>query len=122
MKRLTAKEEEAMEFFWEKGSMFVKDLVQLYPDPKPHVNTASTVVRGLDEKGFLKHRVYGNTYLYEVAITRDEFKKGTLKNVISKYFNNSYLGAVSSLVKAEDLSVDDLKQLIHEVEESNKKK
>ena len=53
-------------------------------------------------------------------VSRDDFKKNTFKGVISKYFNNSYLGAVSSLVKEEDISVEELKQLIREVENANK--
>lgn len=47
MKTLTAKEEEIMGFFWEKGPMFVKQLLELYPEPRPHFNTLSTIVRGL---------------------------------------------------------------------------
>ena len=50
-------------------------------------------------------------------MSREEFSKGTLKRVISKYFNNSYLGAVSSLVQEEDISLDELKALIKQVEE-----
>jgi BlaI family penicillinase repressor len=64
--------------------------------------------------------VFGNTYQYYAVVSRDDFKKKTLKGVISKYFNNSYLGAVSSLVKEEDISVEELKQLIREVENANK--
>lgn len=64
--------------------------------------------------------MFGNTYQYYAVVSRDDFKKKTLKGVISKYFNNSYLGAVSSLVKEEDISVEELKQLIREVENANK--
>ena len=110
MKTLTVKEEEIMGYFWEKGPLFVKQLLEFYDEPRPHFNTLSTIVRGLEEKGFLHHEVFGNT----------DFKKKTLKGVISKYFNNSYLGAVSSLVKEEDISVEELKQLIREVENANK--
>ena len=63
MKGLTAKEEEIMGFFWEKGPMFVKQLVELYEEPRPHFNTLSTIVRGLEEKGYLSHTAFGNTYL-----------------------------------------------------------
>ena len=97
MKGLTAKEEEIMGFFWEKGPLFVKEMLAFYEEPKPHFNTLSTIVRGLEDKGFLAH-----------------------KTVISKYFNNSYLSAVSSLVKEEDISLEDLKQLIAEVERGTK--
>jgi len=117
MKSLTNKEEEVMNYFWEHGPLFVREMLELYPDPKPHFNTVSTVVRGLEEKGYVAHHAYGPTYQYYAALSREEFGKRTLQNTILKYFDNSYLGAVSSLVKEEDLSLDDLKELIKQVEE-----
>lgn len=121
MKGLTAKEEEIMGFFWEKGPLYVKELLSFYNDPKPHFNTLSTIVRGLEEKGYLSHEAFGNTYRYFAIVSNDEFRSRTLKGVISKYFNNSYLNAVSSLVKKEEISVDELKQLIEEVENAHRK-
>ena len=117
MKTLTAKEEEIMGFFWEKGPMFVKQLLELYPEPRPHFNTLSTIVRGLEEKGYLSHTAVGNTYQYYALVSEEDFSRKTLRGVISKYFNNSFLGAVSSLVKEEDISVEELKELIRQVEE-----
>lgn len=121
MKLLTTKEEELMGFFWEKGPLFVKEILNFYDEPKPHFNTLSTIVRGLEEKGFLAHKVYGNTHQYYALVSENDFRKKTLKNVINKYFDNSYLTAVSSLVKEEEISLDDLKQLINEVEKAHKK-
>ena len=120
MKRLTAKEEEIMGYFWEKGPLFVKQLLEYYEEPKPHFNTLSTIVRGLEDKGFLSHNTFGNTYRYYAAVSETEYSKGTLKNVIAKYFNNSYLGVVSSLIKEEDTSVDELRKLLDEVEQGKK--
>lgn len=121
MKTLTAKEEEIMDFFWKEGPLFVKQLLEYYEEPRPHFNTLSTIVRGLEEKGFLDHQAFGNTYQYFAVVSRDDFKKKTLKSVINKYFNNSYLGAVSSLVKEEEISLDELKELIRDVENTHKK-
>ena len=121
MKSLTAKEEELMGFFWQKGPLFVKQLLDFYEEPKPHFNTLSTIVRGLEEKGYLTHTAYGNTYQYFAQVSEEDFSQSTLKNVITKYFDNSYLGAVSSLVKEESISLDDLKRLISEVEKSAEK-
>lgn len=117
MKRLTAKEEEVMRFFWERGPLFVKEILTFYSDPKPHFNTLSTIVRGLEEKGYLSHEAYGNTYRYYAIISQDEFRENTLKSVVSKYFNNSYLSAVSALIRKENISADELKELIREVEQ-----
>ncbi|MDR2036616.1 MAG: BlaI/MecI/CopY family transcriptional regulator [Bacteroidales bacterium] len=116
MKRLTAKEEEIMSFFWEKGPLFVKQIHEYYADPKPHYNTLSTVVRGLEEKGFLSYTAYGNTYQYAASVTEEEYKRATLKNVVTKYFDNSYRMVVSTLIEEEALSIDELKALIREVE------
>ena len=117
MKRLTAKEEEVMGWFWEKGPLFVRELLSFYDEPKPHFNTLSTVVRGLEEKGFVGHKAYGNTYQYYATVSCDDYRRGTLRGVISKYFDNSYLGVVSSLVQEEKISVEELKELIKQVEE-----
>lgn len=116
MKTLTVKEEEIMQWFWQKGPLFIKEMQALYKEPRPHVNTLSTMVRILEEKGFVAHKAYGNTYQYYAVVSEEDFKKRTLRGVISKYFNNSYLSAVSSLVKEEAISLEELKALIHEVE------
>lgn len=121
MKGLTTKEEEIMGFYWEKGPLFVKEMLAFYDEPRPHFNTLSTIVRGLEEKGFLAHQTFGNTYQYYAIVSEEDFRKGTLKNVINKYFNNSYVNAVSSLVQEEDISLDDLKQLIKDVEQAHRK-
>ena len=52
-------------------------------------------------------------------MSRDEYRKMTLQGVVSKYFDNSYMRVVSSLVKEEEISLDELKELIRMVEEGN---
>ena len=116
MKKLTQKEEEIMNLFWEKGAMFVKELKEFYSDQKLHYNTLSTIVRGLEEKGFIDHEQFGNTHRYFAAITREEYSKKTLGSVVKKYFNNSYKNVVSLLVEEENLSLEELKKLIAEIE------
>ena len=120
MKRLTGKEEEIMEFFWKEGPLFVKQILEFYDEPRPHINTLSTIVRNLEEKGYIGHRAYGNSHQYYAVVSQDEFKKKTLRNVISKYFNNSFLDVVSSFVNEEEISVDELKKLIRTVKNSKR--
>ena len=116
MKKLTQKEEEIMNLFWEKGSMFVKELKELYSDQKLHYNTLSTMVRALEEKGFIAHEQFGNTHRYFAATTKEEYSKNTLGRVVKKYFNNSYKNVVSLLVEEENLSLDELRKIIDEIE------
>ena len=116
MKKLTQKEEEIMNLFWEKGPMFVKELKELYFDQNLHYNTLSTMVRALEEKGFIGHEQFGNTHRYFAATTKDEYSKNTLGRVVKKYFNNSYKNVVSLFVEDQKLSLDELKKLIQEIE------
>lgn len=120
MKRLSAREEEIMGFFWEKGPLFVRQIVEFYEEPRLHFNTVSTFVRGLESQGFLDHHALGGSYQYYPIVSREEYGKSTVRGAISKYFNNSYLSVVSSLVKEEDISLDELKELIRQVEGGNK--
>lgn len=121
MKRLTAKEEEVMRIFWQKGPMFVRELLDYYDEPKPHYNTVSTLVRGLEEKGVVGYRAYGNTYQYYALISEKEYKSSALKEVVSQYYDNSYTNVVSAFIEEEGLSVDDLKALIYQIEQGRKK-
>ncbi|MEG1612230.1 MAG: BlaI/MecI/CopY family transcriptional regulator, partial [Alistipes sp.] len=80
MEKMTNKEEELMHCFWEKGAMFVRELVTIAPDPKPHFNTLSTMVRSLEAKGYLAHEAFGNSYRYYPTMSEEEFSKRNLKN------------------------------------------
>ncbi len=120
MKHLTNREEEIMELFWEKGALFVKEIIDELEEPKPHYNTISTIVRGLEEKGFVNHEQFGNTYRYFAAITREEFSRNTIKNMVGKYFNKSYTSVVSMFVKEENISLEEIKELIRQAEDAKK--
>jgi predicted transcriptional regulator len=88
----------------------------MHPDPKPHFNTVSTIIRILEEKGFVAHEVVGTSYRYFATCKQEEFRDRTLGSVIKGYFNNSYLGAVSTLIQEEKITVDELKELIDIIE------
>jgi len=119
-KRLTKREEDVMKILWEAGKGFVKDLLQKHPEPKPHYNTFSTIIRGLEEKGFVSHNAYGNSHEYFPAISKEDYRKLYIKNMVSDYFESSYKNVVSFFVKEEKLNVDDLKELIELIEKKEK--
>jgi len=116
MKHLTNREEKIMELFWEKGSLFVKEIIDQLAEPKPHYNTISTIVRGLEEKGFVGHEQFGNTYRYLAIISREEFSRNTIKNMVSKYFNTSYASVVSMFVEEQKITTEEIQELIRQVE------
>lgn len=121
MKSLSEKEEIVMSLLWDNGPMFVNDMLEHYSEPRPHFNTVSTVVRGLEKKGYVSHKVYGTAHQYMALLSRDDYHKKTLKGMINKFFGNSYMRVVSALVEEKDVSLDELKELIRQVEEAPEK-
>ena len=113
--KLSEKKEVIMNHFWDKGELFVRELRELYPEPKPHFNTLSTQVRELESDGFLDHKAYGPTYQYFPIVTRDEYSRFSMGGFIGNYFG-SYLNAVSAFVGDGKVSIDELKELIEHLE------
>lgn len=95
-------------------------MVQSYPDPKPHINTISTFVRILEEKGYVGHESVSNSHRYYAIAQASDFGGRSLSQVIKNFFRNSPVAAVSTLVEEEKISVEELKQLIDMIERKNK--
>lgn len=118
--KLTPKEEELMRLLWENGPIAISGLVELYPEPKPHFNTVSTVMRRLEGKGFVGHEEVAGTFHYFAKVEKEYFRSRSLGNFIKNYFGGSYYGAVSSLVAEDKISADELKELLKLVERQGK--
>jgi len=118
--KLTNKEEEVMQVLWNLESAFVKDMLPLFTEPKLHYNTLSTIIRNLEEKGYVAHKQYGNTYEYYPAISKEDYQNHfVLKKVIGSYFNDSYKDLVAYFAKNEKISSDELREIIKMIEEGN---
>lgn len=119
MEKLTNKEEEIMHILWKLEKAFVKDVLAEIKEEKPHYNTLSTIIRNLEEKGYVAYNAYGKTHQYYPIVTKEEYRKGFMNIAISNYFNNSYKNMVSFFAKEEKISVDELKEIIKLIEKNN---
>jgi BlaI family penicillinase repressor len=119
MQKLTNKEEEVMQILWKLEKAFVKEMLEEFQDEKPHYNTLSTIIRILEDKGFVSHKSFGNTHQYFPLISKEEYTKKFMSNAIENYFNNSYKSMVSMFAKEEKISADDLREILRMIE--NKK-
>lgn len=115
-KPLSKKEEEIMSCFWQHGPLFVRDVMELLPEPKPHFNTVATFVRSLEAKGWLTHESLGNAFRYSPAVAVEEYRDRSVRGIVDRLFGKSYLSFVSSLVRQEKISTDELRELIDMIE------
>ena len=121
-RELTRAEEEIMQLLWDLGKGFVKDLVERYKYPKPAYNTVSTLIRILEQKGFVGHTAYGKTHEYYPLITRDEYRKHYLNNMISHYFSGSFKQLVSFFAKEEKIELKELEDILNTMRKESKSK
>jgi BlaI family transcriptional regulator, penicillinase repressor len=116
MEKLTPQEEQAMQAVWKTGEGNVKLFLEMVEEPKPPYTTLASTIKNLEKKGYLKSRLIGNAYVYQPAVTEEEYKKKFLNGVVKNYFDNSYKELVSFFVDQKKLSAKELKEILDLIE------
>ena len=120
MVKLARREEQIMQVFWELNKAFIRDIIPLLPDPKPHYNSVATIVKILEEKGFLDHESAGNMHVYFPVISRENYQQFALKDVVSQYFDNSYPRMLAFFAKEQNLSEKELTEIVNIIKKEKK--
>jgi predicted transcriptional regulator len=115
LKELTKAEDQVMQILWKIERGVVKDIMEEMPDPKPAYNTVSTIVRILEQKGFVDHKAYGKTHEYFPTITKEKYTKFYLNNLLKGYFDGSFQNLVSFFARENKLNASDLEKLMNEI-------
>ncbi len=108
-----------MNLLWNLKKAFVKEIIAQWPEKEPAYNTISTIVRILEEKGFVGHESFGRSHQYFPLISKGKYQQHLLKNVMDNVFSGSLKGMVSSLLSQEKLSekeLSEIKQILDEGE------
>ncbi|MDH6310741.1 BlaI family penicillinase repressor [Dysgonomonas sp. PFB1-18] len=116
MEKLTHQEESVMLHIWQLKECVVKDIVNEMEEPRPPYTTVASIVRNLDQKGYLNSKKYGNVWVYSPRIDEDEYKKTFMSDVVKSYFENSYKELVSFFAKEEKISPDELLEIVKMIE------
>jgi predicted transcriptional regulator len=115
MKTLTRAEEELMQVIWKLGNAFLRDILSEMPNPKPHSNTVATILKILVDKGFVGIEVFGRTHRYYPLVSKESYSKGRVKSLVKKYYEGSFSNIVSSMVKENNLSIEELELLVKQL-------
>ncbi|MBO9203656.1 BlaI/MecI/CopY family transcriptional regulator [Niastella sp. MAH-29] len=115
MKSLTKAEEQVMQILWELKHGFLKDIMDKMPEPKAHSNTVATILKILIEKGFVNYEVQGRNNLYKPAVSKSEYGKKSINQLVKGYFEGSPAKLLSHFVNENKLSQEELEALLEQI-------
>ncbi|MBC6610346.1 BlaI/MecI/CopY family transcriptional regulator [Hymenobacter sp. BT507] len=114
---LTRAEEQVMQVLWQRGPSFVKDVLPELPAPTPAYTTVSTIIRILEQKGFVGHEAFGRTHRYHALVAQDAYRRFSLTKLLGGYFGGSFSRLVSFFAQEENLDARQLDELLRHAQQ-----
>jgi len=116
MERLTQPEEEAMQVLWQLNGGFTREILERLPEPKPPYTTLASTIKNLERKQYVRAEKMGNSYRYTPLIRAGDYRKRFMSAFVSDYFKNSYKELVTFFANEQEISADELKEIIDMIE------
>jgi predicted transcriptional regulator len=112
VKFLTEVELEFMSKLWDLEEATVREVQDaLLPDRKLAYTSAATILRILEQKGFVTSTKQGKTFVYAPSVDKGAYQARTLRNLSEKLFGNAPASLVARLVDDQNLSVEVLDEI-----------
>ncbi|MDX9773594.1 MAG: BlaI/MecI/CopY family transcriptional regulator [Bacteroidales bacterium] len=118
IRNLTRAEEDVMQILWRLKKAFIKEILEKFDEPRPAYSTISTIIRILQDKGFVNYRVYGRTYQYFPVISKDDYRKAQMSNFVRDYFSNSYQKMVSFFAREDSITIKEMEDIMEMMKKS----
>ena len=122
MKPLTKAEEQVMQVLWKLDTPFLREIIDAMPNPKPHQNTIATLLKILVEKEFVGITVMGRQHQYYPLVSKEEYSKRTIKQIVKGYFEGSFSNVVSFMVRENNISIEELESLLQQIKKQQSQK
>ena len=109
---LTEGELRLMKVIWTLGTATVRDVVvELEKKDKVAYNTVQTMLRILEDKGYLSHKKSGRSFVYKPLVERHNARSAALKHLLSNFFDDSPQSLLVNLIEDEELNAADIRKL-----------
>ena len=120
MKQLTKAEEEIMQILWQLEKANVKEVISVLPEPKPAYNTVSTIIRILENKGFVDYEKQGKGHLYFPVVKKQDYSNQSINTLVDNYFQGSFKSMVSFFVKKNDVDLKDMEAILKDINKTKR--
>ena len=109
---LTKAELEIMQVIWQKEKVLVHDILAELPEPNPAYNTVSTIVRILENKGFVSHKAYGRTYEYFPVVAKEDYTHTYMRTVLDNFSEGSISRMVNFFSAQKSISLEETDEIM----------
>jgi len=120
--QLSKTEEKIMELIWNKEKVFLKDLIDCFPDPKPATTTIATLLKRMQDKGFVGYTLFGNSRQYYPLVKKTDYFSKHVNGIIKNYFGDSALQFASFFTTTSNLTTSELEDLKKIIDKEIKRK
>jgi len=120
--KLTAAEEQLMELIWDKQELYMKDIIESFPDPKPATTTLATLLKRMQNKGFVGYKLMGNSRQYYPLVKKSDYFSKHVKGLIKDFFGSSAMQFASFFTTETNLTEEELQDLKKIIDNQLKKK
>ena len=111
MQQLTNAEEQVMEHLWKLEKAFMKDLLEVFPEPKPKTTTVATLLKRMIDKDFVAYTEFGNSREYYPLVKKNDYFSKHVNGLIKNFFNDSASQFSSFFTNETNLSAKELEEL-----------
>lgn len=120
--QLPKSEEQLMQFLWRRKKAFMKDLLSDFDDPKPATTTVATLLKRMQDKGFIDYTTIGKSREYFPLVSKTDYFSKHVNGLIKNFFNDSATQFASFFTKETNLSETELKELRKMIDDQIKDK
>ena len=120
IKKLTRAEEELMQVLWRLEKGFLKEILAELSEPKPKQSTVSTVLKIMEEKGFVGHETYGKAHQYFPVVSKEDYARFYFDSFLGRYFEGSFQRLLSFFHKQGDLGLEELDEIMDRLRQQEK--
>lgn len=113
----TKAEREILEILWTKEHASAREVTEALSKIKAVAfTTVQTMLKILDDKGFITHRSEGRTFIYRPAISRSQVRNSALRQLLGQFFNGSPQALAQHLIEEHRVDLAELEALQTQVD------
>lgn len=120
MELLTPQEENVMLYVWKLKECAIKDVWEMMDDPKPPYTTLASIFKNLETKEYVRIKRFGNVKVFYPKISKSAYQRHFMSGMVKSYFNDSFKEMVTFFAKEQELTKDDLAEIIDLIEKGEK--